>query len=394
MKKTVLTPIILILFISSFSLSQSDEAHQAYLKATTAPTLAQKINLLKDYIKKYKGSQYENYAYAHLCLYTSQTKNLNQSIEYGEKALALGGMDDLFKSQVLITVSTIYTRLGKNLEKAKSYALQVVEIARVNKEENPATSSSNQWNQLMGAGYYAHGQAQEKAKQLKGAVKSYLKSYNILKNPQIGKDLKKAGRSLYDFKFYKDAEDAFKVAYRALKDFDSCSYYAKTLYKNKKKDEALTYFKKAYGMKKKGEIAFNIGIILAGKAKKNPSVSDEAIRYLLEASFLSPSNSERARELAESLFFHSKEAAGYNKKVEQLTKLSKELEEMTELFNENFGDKSEEDLSERDKKEINSWLDDIESLKAKIKKLQHEQQLIVDKFNKRLKEAKKRLGIK
>jgi len=396
MKKTVVTTLTLILFISSSALSQSNEAQEAYLKATTAPSLNQKIQLLEDYIQKYKGkgTQYENYAYAHLCIYSLQANQLNKAIEYGENALSLGGLDDDFKCQVYLTLSIIYTKLGKNLEKAKNYSMQVVEIARVKKDNASSTTSPEQWKKLLGAGYYTHAQAQEKAKQLKGAVSSYIKSYDYLKNRQIGNDLKKAGKSLYEFKFYNDAERAFGKAYNILKDFDSCSFYAKSLYKNRKKEEALTYFKKSYGMQKRGEIAFNIGIILAGKAKKKPSFYEEAIRYLLDASFLSPANSDKAMKLAEGIFYNSKEAAGYNKKVKQIQELGKKLEEMTEIFNENFGDKNEEDLSESEKKEIASWLADIEALQAKIKKTEKEQNLIVAKFNNHLEEAKKRLGIK
>lgn len=396
MKKTVVTAISLILFISSFALSQSNEAQDAYLKATTAPSLNQKIQLLEDYIQKYKGkgTQYENYAYAHLCIYCSQANQLNKAVDYGETAISMSGLDDHFKSQVYLTLSIIYTQLGKNLEKAKNYSMQVVEIAQVKKDNASSATSPEQWKKLLGAGYYTHAQAQEKAKQLKGAVSSYIKSYDYLKNRQIGNDLKKAGKSLYDFKFYDDAEMAFGKAYNILNDFDSCSFYAKSLYKNGKKEEALTYFKKAYGMQKRGELAFNIGIILAGKTKKDYSFSGEAIRYLLDASFLSPPNSEKAMKLAEGIFYNSKEAAGYNEKVKEIQELGKKLEEMTEIFNENFGDKNEEDLTESEKKEIKSWIADIEALQTKIKKLEEEQNLIVAKFNNHIEEAKKRLGIK
>ena len=393
MKKTVLTTLALTFLISSLVLSQNDEAHDAYLQAMGAQTLAQKIQLLKNYINKYKGqgTQYEHYAYANLCILSSQTGNLNDTIDYGENALLLGGLDDYTKTQVLFVLSTVYTNQGKNLEKAKNYALQVVELSRVNKDKKSATTDAEQWNKLMGAGYYTHAQAQEKAKQLKGAAESFIKSYEILKNPQIGKDLKNVGKALYKFKFYKDAEEAFRVAYQILRDYESGSFYAKTLFKNNKKDEALTNFKKVYSKQRSGEVAFYIGIILAENGKKDASISQEAIQYLLEASFLSPSNSEQARALAESLFFHSKEAGNYNQKVKELTELSKQLEEMTEIFNENFGDKNEDELSNKEKKEIESWLKDIEALEVKIKKIEADQNVIVQKFNRLLEETKNRL---
>ncbi len=393
MRKTVPTTLALILLISSLAISQNDEAHNAYLQAMGAPTLAQKIQLLKNYINKYKGqrTQYEHYAYANLCLLSSQTSNLNDAIDYGENALLLGGLDDYTKTEVLFVLATIYIKQGKNLEKAKNYALQVVELSRVNKSKKSSTTNADQWNKLMGAGYYTHAQAQEKAKQLKGAVSSYIKSYEILKNSQIGKDLKNVGKALYKFKFYKDAEEAFRAAYKILRDYESGSFYAKTLFKNNEKDEALTVFKKVYSQQRSGEVAFYIGIILAENGKKDPSVSQEAIRYLLEASFLSPSNSEQARSLAESLFFHSKEAGNYNQKVKELTELSKQLQEMTELFNENYGDKNEDELSDKEKKEIQNWLKDINALEEKIKKIEAEQNVIIQKFNRLLEETKNRL---
>jgi len=396
MKKTALAALILIFSICNLSLGQTNPAHEDYIKATTAPTLSQKIQLLQNYINKYKGqgTQYENYANAHLCFCLFQSNKLAQAIDYGEKAVTMSGLDDFTKSSLYITLSTIYTKQGANLEKAKNYALQVVEISRVNKDKKSSTTTPQQWTQLMGAGYYTHAQAQEKAKQLKGAASSYIKSYNYIKNPQIGKDLKKVGKLLYNFKFYSDAEEAFRVAYNILKDYESCSYYAKSLYKNKKKDEALTYFKKAYQQKKSGEIAYNIGIILAGNSKKTPTTSSEAIKYLLEASYLSPSNSKKARQLAESLFFNSKEGSGYNQKTKELIKLNKELEETTELFNENFGDKSEEELTDKQKKEIESWQADIEALQEKIKKLEAQQKVYIDKFNKLLADAKQRMGVR
>lgn len=395
MKKTVLTTFLVVLFISSVSLSQTSEAYDDYINAMAAPSLPQKIKLLKDYLAKYKGrgTQHENYVYANLCIFSSQTNNLNESIEYGENALTVGGLDDSTKSQLYITLSTIYTTLGKNLEKAKNYAMQVVEIAQANKDKESATTTPEQWNQLMGAGYYIHAQAQDKAGQNKGAVSSYIKSYNILKNKQILNDLRKAGKALYDFKFYKDAEEAFKMTSDILQDYESYSYLGKCLFKSGKKEEAVTYFKKAYAKKKGGELAYNIGIILAGNSKTEPS-PQEAIHYLLEASFLSPSHSEKARALAESLFFNSPENSEYNKLAKDISEKGKKLGELIEIYNEKIESKKEDELTEKQRKIMKEMLVDIETQEAEIKKLEAKQSIYTSKFNKLLEETKKRLGIK
>lgn len=394
MKKTALTTLIMILFISS-SLPAQIEANQDYIKAMTTSIASQKVKLLKEYLAKYAGkrTQYENFVYAALCVQNYAGKTARETIEYGEKALALGGLDDLTKCRILITVSGIFSQRGQNLEKAKNYASQVIQIAKANKNNNSADATPAQWNKFIGAGYFTHGQALEKSKYLKEAVDSYINSYNILKDAQIANSLKDVGKSLYKFKFYKDAEKAFEIPVSVLKDFISYAFYAKTLYKNKKKEEALKYFKLAYGKQRSGEMAFYIGIILADKTKSNPSVSQEAIRYLLEASFLSAANSKKAMELAESIFFTSKRNTKYNQNVKELQKLSNKLESLTNKFNKKFGEKDEEDLSDAELKEMNNMLKDIEFEEMDIQKIKAEQKIVLENFNKLIEETKQRLGV-
>lgn len=394
MKKTALTTLIMILFISS-SLPAQIEANQDYIKAMTTSIASQKVKLLKEYLAKYAGkrTQYENFVYAALCVQNYAGKTARETIEYGEKALALGGLDDLTKCRILITVSGIFSQRGQNLEKAKNYASQVIQIAKTNKNKQSTDATPAQWNKFIGAGYFTHGQALEKSKYLKEAVDSYINSYNILKDAQIANSLKDVGKSLYKFKFYKDAEKAFEIPVSVLKDFISYAFYAKTLYKNKKKEEALPYFKLAYGKQRSGEMAFYIGIILAGKTKSNPSVSQEAMRYLLEASFLSAANSKKAMELAESIFFTSERNTKYNQNVKELQKLSNKLESLTNKFNKKFGEKDEEDLSDAELKEMDNMLKDIEFEEKDIQKIKAEQKIVLENFNKLIEETKQRLGI-
>ncbi len=387
----------ILFFVATFAslYAQNNPADQEYIKAITTPDVSQKVKLLKSYIAKYggKGTKYENFVYANLCLIPYKGKTVKETINYGEKALSLGGLDDLTKCQVYIQLSGIYSKLGQNLDKAKNYALQVIQTGKASKSKESPTATPAQWNKFIGAGYFAHGQALEKAKDLKGAVNDYINSYNILKDKQIAQTLKKIGKSLYDFKFYNEAEKAFKVSAAALKDFGSYTFYAKSLYKNRKKDQALRYFKLAYSQHKSGELAYNIGIILAGKAKKDPSLSSEAIKYLLEASFLSPKNSKNAMKLAETIFFTLNKDLQYNEKVQQLSERNKKLEALTAEFNKKFQDKAEEDLTEAEKKEMNTLLANIKTEEKAIQKLEAETKAALDKFNKLIEETKKRLGI-
>jgi hypothetical protein len=151
----------------------------------------------------------------------------------------------------------------------------------------------------------------------------------------------------------------------------------------------------AYMKQKSGETAFNIGIIEAENAKSNPALAQEALHYFLDASLLSAAHSQKAMGLAEDLFFNTlNKDLKYNEKAKELQERTAKLEELTKAFNEKFGEKNEEDLTEAEKKEMQNLNAQIESEKKAIQKLGDEQKLALDKWNVQIEEAKKRLGIK
>ena len=203
----------------------------------------------------------------------------------------------------------------------------------------------------------------------------------------------KLGKALYDGKAYKDAEKALKIAATNGKDFASIYLYANALNKNGKTEDALSNYKQAYMKQKSGAIAFNIGIILAKKAEKNASFTDEALKYLLDASFLSKANSKKAMQMAESLYFLSKKELKYNENVQQLQQRSKKLEDLTNAFNDKFGEKEEEDLTDGEKNEMESILKQIDAEQAAVKRLEAETQAALEGFQQLLAKTKLRLGI-
>jgi len=390
MRKTAIVTLTLLVF-SCFLLPAQNANNETYIKAMTTPDPSQKAQLLKDYVSNNPGAQYENFACAELCTLPYKGKKTAETIKFGERALELGGLDALKKCQILTIVANTYVSQGQNLPKASNYAGQIIQIAKSNKNSDLAPAAT--WNQLQGAGAYLQGQALEKTKNYKGAVDAYITAYNILKSPQIIPNLKKLGKALYDGKAYKDAEKALKIAATNGKDFASIYYYANALNKNGKTEEALSNYKMAYMKQKSGAIAFNIGIILSRKAEKNASFTDEALKYLLDASFLSKANSKKAMQMAESMYFHSKKDLKYNEKVQQLQQRSKKLEDLTNAFNNKFGEKEEEDLTNGEKNEMESILKQIDTEQEAVKRLEAETQAALEGFQQLLEKTKQRLGI-
>jgi tetratricopeptide (TPR) repeat protein len=383
MKRSALTAITLTLLLIFPVFAQDNSCDQAYIKAMTTSDAAQRAQLLKNYLAQCggKGSQYENFACANLCVTPYGGKTAAEITEYGEKAIALGGLDELLKFQVLVTVAAVYGQQGKNLAKAKSYAQRAIQIGKAQNN-----------NQLVGAAYYVQGQVQQKSNDYKGASSSYINAYNILKNKQIANDLKKVAKALYDAKAYGDAAKAWKVCVGVTNDYPCIVYLANSLNRSGQKDEALTWYKKAYSMQKKGDVAYNMGVILASKSNSNNNGSSEAIKYLLDASFLSQANSKKAMDLAQRVFFNL-EVPGYNNKIKDLSDKSAKLETLTDGFNKKFGEKDEEDLTDAEKTEMDKILKQIEAEQKAIEKLQTEQQQALEKFNALVEQTKTRLGI-
>lgn len=396
MKKAVLCAIVAAVFLSGVAYGQS-ESDQAYIKAMTANTPAERVTLLKDFLSKFagKGSQYENFANANLCLIGWQGKTDQETIGYGEKALALGGLDNVMKCQILTNVAAMCIKQGQ-ADKAKSLAGQLIQAATEAKAKEPEAAN---WNELIGAGHYLTAQALDKAKDVKGALASYMTSYGILKDAKpstasaILAEVKKLAKSLYDAKNYADAEQAFRTLAQANpKDTESQALIAQCLYKAGKVDEAMTLWKETFAKSRSGDLAYNIGITLAKEAKTNPALTNDAIRYLLDAAFLSPAKSKDARALAESLYFSSDKE--WNNRVKLMHESKALIDDWAKTINTKFGDKSEEDLTPDQKREYRKIKESIDKEQKTLDALNAQQKAGVEGFNKLLESEKSKLGIK
>jgi len=395
MKRTIILTLALIVISGSLLYGQS-ECDQSYIKAMTANSPAERASLLKDFLAKCagKGSQYENFANANLCLIPYPGKTEQEFINYGEKALQLGGLDDLTKGQVLTTLAAVYRR--QNPEKSKTYASQVIDLAKAAKAKESEAANAAQWNALLGGGYFALGQAQARAKDNKSALDSYQNALNFLKDPRqsagIMAEIKRAGRAMYEAKAYIEAEKAFSFVYQANpKDTESLNMVAQCLYHAGKTDEALKMMKESYAKNKSGETAFNIGIIVANQAKGNPGLAPEAINYFLEASLLSRSHSEKAMKIAESMFYGADKE--WNNRVKLIQESKGLIDEWTKTFNSKFEGKSEDDLSTDQKREFRKLRENIEKENKTLETIQTAQKSTMAKFQSLLDQAKRRLGI-
>lgn len=389
MKKAILTLLVLT-FICGICLAQ-DPGDEAYIKAMQANTPAERATLLKDFLAKYggQGNKYENYANANLCTIGWQGKTDQETLNYGEKALTLGGLDDIMKCQVLMSLSFTYTKQGQNYDKAKVYANQIIQIATAAKSKEPEAAH---WNRMIGAGHYLIAQAQHKSRETRAAIDSYINSHTILKDPKILGDLKKLAKDLYDAKAYGDAGRVFRFLVQANPtDAESQTLIAQCLYKEGKTDEAMTMWKEAFGKSKSADLAYNIGITLAKEAKANPALLNDAIRYLIDAALLSAKYKD-AMGMAENLFLgHDKE---YNNRVKLMQESKQLIDEWIKTINTKFGNKSEDELSSDEKREYRKIKENIDKEQKTLDDLQAKHKASTEGFTRILAEEKQKLGVK
>jgi tetratricopeptide (TPR) repeat protein len=395
MRKAVLTIVLLSVLLGGICFAQS-EGDQAYIKAMQANSPQEKAAQLKEYISKYagKGGQYDGFAYSFLFLALVQTRKTDaETLGYGEKALTFTGIEDIIKGQILMTLASEYAKNPQTADKAKQFANQLIQHAAASKAKEAEAGNAANWNGLTGGAHYVLGQAAEKSKDYKGAVESYFNAYNILKKREILGEIKKMGKALYEAGNMAEAEKVFRVIYSTLQDSESLTLLAQSLYKQGKKSEAMAMFKEAFGKKKTGEMAYNIGTMLAREAKTDPALTGEAIRYLLDAAVLGTKNAKEAQqamEIAQSLFFSQDKE--WNNRVRLIQESNKLIEEWVKTLNTKYKDKSEDDLTSDEKREFRRLNENIDKEKKIVEGIQAQQKATMDGFNKALAEAKTRNG--
>jgi tetratricopeptide (TPR) repeat protein len=340
-----------------------------YNKAVTAKTPEERIRLFNEYLKKWSNSIYHKYVYAQLCLNYYQIKKFNEAIKAGEKALTYPDLEPDWRGQILLVLADCCASnpANKDYQKSLNYINRAIKIA----EEN---------------NLYRLAQT---AKNAKNAV---LKLINIGKLGKI--------KSLYEQKKYSQVISIIEsMPEKERNKFEVLRFYALSLYKTGKPESALNSFRKAYSIKKTGEMANLMAIILYGKSKKNKKLLDEAIKYFIIASklFAKENNkkmSDKALARAQFLFFNDKYKI--NKRIKEIEEKYKGVEEKYNSLVREYNAlvKKYENVEEIPKdveKKMDQMKRQIEELEIKLEDkeialedLQNEHKRLIKEFNKLL----------
>ena len=382
MKRTILATLSLIFVLAGLAAAQS--ADEEYLKAMQVADNCAKVQALDAYIQKYagQGTTNEHWAYAYYCVTPCASKPSQRAAEFGEKALAMPGLDAQTKILLLATIPTQYESAGQ-MDKANAAARKLIDFGK-------ATTDPKLASQLQAGGYELLGRFAEKTGNYGAAAQAYITGYGIFKAPSISKQLNGLANTLYKGGKFAEAEQVFRQFYAADKGPESAMYLGQTLYKQGKVDEALAIYKEGYAIKKTPALALNIAIILNAKVKTDSSKTTETINALIEAALLNPKESKNLLGGAEYLFVgQDKELASSNDKIAEHNKA---IEEFNKTIGTKFEGKSEEELSDADKRLLKTLQANIESEKQAIAQIQAGQKGVRDKFNALVAQVRARLG--
>jgi len=374
--------VILVLALAGLAAAQS--ADEDYLKAMQIADNCQKVQALDSYIQKYagQGTTNEHWAYAYYCLTPCASKSAQKAAEYGEKAIGMPGIDEQTKLGLMATIPGLYNTAGQ-ADKADAAARKLIDYGKT-------ASDAKTGARLQAGGYLMIGQFAEKAGNYDKAAENYITAYGIFKDASISKQLNGLAATLYKNKNFVEAEKVFRQFYAADKGPESAALLGQTLHKQDKVDEALAIYKEGYAIKKTPGLAKNIATIMNGKVKSDPALTTETVNALIEAAILNPKESKAFLGAAEYLFVgQDKDLAAGNAKIQEHNKA---IEEFTKTYNAKIEGKSEEDLSETDKRLLKTLEANIEAEKAAIAKIQTGQKSVRDKFAALVAQVKTRLG--
>lgn len=382
MKRIIWTGVTLVFLLTGLLAAQS--ADEEYLKAMQLSDNCQRIQALDNYIAKYagQGTTNEHWACAYYCLTPCASKSGQKAAEYGEKALTMAGIDDKTKLLLMATIPGLYNSVGQ-VDKADAAARKLIDYGK-------ASSDAKLGAKLQAGGYQMIGQFAEKAGDYGKAAENYITAYGILKDPSISKQLNSLAATLYKGQKFAEAEKVFRQFYAADQGPESAALLGQTLYKQGKIDAALAIYKEGYAKKRTGPLALNIAIILNSQVKTDPSKTNEAVNALIEAAHFNPPQSKNLLGQAQNLFVGQDKdfASSYS----QIEEHNKAIEEFTKTYNAKIEGKTEDDLSDGDKKVLKKLEENIEVEKQAIARIQSSQKGVLDKFNALVAQVRTRLG--
>jgi tetratricopeptide (TPR) repeat protein len=297
--------LLLLIISGTFVLPAMNKAQtDAWIAIQGEKNLQIRFDKLEEYYKTYGDKDERNAMYMYLNLADAAylLQQFDKTILYGEKSLLYKDLDPQNKLRIYLCLANAYNLTKKDMDKAYSYADQVIELAKTLRAESQSTTIDTNYTapalriqvQLLAA----------KPDDPQNAITAFNKS---LEAYQLDKSDKSANFVLvFSERMLKNqrVEDAIRGIEAVNQNKPNAEYYKMLgMWYNRLKnsDKAIENLKASYQMKKNAKIAYDLGVLL------NKTDIDGAIEYLAEANLLNDEKySPDALKLLQHLVFFVK----------------------------------------------------------------------------------------
>lgn len=291
-----------------------------YLDAVNQKDPATKFELLEGFVQKYgkKQDKYLRYAYIQACDTAFKLNNHESTINYGEKAMAFTDISEGNELRVLYLVANSYQMSKKDMDKAVQYSNKMMELSKAVmektrdaniEEEKKEQFLKTQRKYYIGGAYriqavVLYEQAKQNPELYKEAAQKAVEAFKNDPNDKMFRMILVMANEMYKKRNLNGAiaavESALEVDNTKMTE-RIANFLATMHYKNGSKETAITYYEKAYQVRRKASTALKIGKLVY---KKN---IDKGIKYFADAFVMSKQDKESdAYKYLQELYYNRK----------------------------------------------------------------------------------------
>jgi hypothetical protein len=319
MNKKITLIAILFLAVSVCLFSARKAQQELYLKAVAEKELTTKVELLKEYVRKYgeKKDKFLRFIYLNLADASYKLKNYDEGIQYGETALGFEELDDNNKLNLYFSLANSYYVIQKDFDKGLEYARSIVDLStslikqmgESGQDQEKVDNFDKKYRTYYIAPAYRlqalilYAKGKDNAANIKQAADCALKAFD---NDDGSENSAKLAFSLAVNLYKKNLLDGAiavteKIIDKETPKYKEVSFLASVYSKKKDRNKALLYFEKAYKSRPQADMALRIGQMVHKKD------IDKGIRYFAEAYVLSKlDKGSNAYKYLEHLYFNEK----------------------------------------------------------------------------------------
>ncbi len=307
MKKAAFLIITIMVLSLSLALAIDKEQIDTWTALVGEKDLQTKMEKLEAYYDKYgaKEDRYSMYMYVYLAQTSYLLQKYEKTIQFGEKALVYKEIDASNKLPLYLYLANAYNLTKQDLEKAYSYAEQIVTLAN-------SLRSTSTGNSVMDINYTAPAlriqvqllaaKAQEEPEKAVSALNKAIEAFKLDKSDKSANFVIHLSDHLSKTDRIADAIRGLEALIEVKPNADYSKLLGVWYARIKDNPKAIENFKASYAQKKNAQVAYNLGILL----NQNQEL-DAAINYLAEAHLLNDEKySPEALKLLDHLVFFEK----------------------------------------------------------------------------------------